>query len=175
MASIAKLNIERATARQLFRVVVKATDKINGASFTHGQNKRCYKVDITAQGSEFYVPNIFRDRVAVTVKGYPEFSMWSDLELVNTKAGCKSLGIVNSSLLSGVKYDHMHNPYQIPQTMVGVEINVDSEEFQEWYHALNVFTKFLPAAIFDAQHKISEILNKYFEELNRANSQKQSY
>ena len=28
MASIAKLNIENATARQLFRVVVKATDEI---------------------------------------------------------------------------------------------------------------------------------------------------
>ncbi len=132
MASIAKLNIERATACQLFRVVVKPTDEINEASFTHGQNKRRYKVDIMAQGSDFYVPNIFRDRVAVTAKGYPDISTWSDLELVNTKAGWESLGIVSSSLLSGVKYDHTHNPYPIPQTMAGVEINVDSEEFQEW-------------------------------------------
>ena len=59
MASIRKLNIEKATARQLFRVVVKATDEINEASYTHGQNKRRYKLDIMAQGSEFYVPNIF--------------------------------------------------------------------------------------------------------------------
>jgi hypothetical protein len=80
--------------------------------------------------------------------------------------------MVSSSLLSGVKYDHMHNPYPIQQTMAGVEINVDLEEFQEWYIA---FTKFPPAAIFDAQHKISEILNMYFEESNRANRQKQSY
>jgi hypothetical protein len=29
--------------------------------------------------------------------------------------------------------------------------------------------------IFDAQHKISEILNKHFEGSNRANSQRQSY
>jgi hypothetical protein len=34
-------------------------------------------------------------------------------------------------------------------------------QVQEWF---NAFTKFPPAAIFDAQHKISEILNKYFEE-----------
>ncbi len=161
MASNAKLNIEKATARQLFRVVVKATDEINEASFTHGQNKRRYKVDIMAQGSEFYVPNIFRDRVAVTAKGYPDISTWSDLELVNTKAGWESLGIVSSSLLSGVRYDHLHNPYPIPQTIAGVEINVDSEEFQEWY---NAYTEFPPAVIFDAQHKISEILNKCFEE-----------
>ncbi len=66
----------------------------------------------------------------------------------------------------------MHNPYPIPQTIAGVEIDVDSDECQDWF---NAFTKFPPAAIFDAQHKISEILNKYFEESNRANSQRQSY
>jgi hypothetical protein len=117
MALIAKLNIEKATARQLLRVVVKATDEINEASFTHGQNKRRYKVDIMAQGSEFYVPNIFRDCIAVTAKGYPDISTWSDLELVNTKSGWGSLCIVSSSLLSGVKYDHMGNPCPIKQTM----------------------------------------------------------
>ncbi len=113
MASTAKLNIEKATAHQLFRVIVKATEETNEASFTHGQNKRHYKVDIMAQGSEFYVPNRFRDRVAVTAKGYPDISTWSDLELVNTKAGWKSLRIVSSSLLLGVRYDHLHNTYLI--------------------------------------------------------------
>ncbi len=49
---------------------------------------------------------------------------------------------------------------------------MDSDEFQDWYLT---FTRFPPAAIFDAQHKISEILNKYFEESNRANRQRQSY
>jgi hypothetical protein len=76
---------------------------------------------------------------------------------------------VSSSLLSGVKYDHMHSPYPIPQKMAGVEIDVDSDEFQDWF---NASTKFQQAAIFDAQHKISEILNKYFKEsnpMNRAN------
>ncbi len=46
----AKLNIEKVTVRQLFRVVVKATDEINEESFIHGQNKHRYKVDIMAQG-----------------------------------------------------------------------------------------------------------------------------
>jgi hypothetical protein len=40
-----------------------------------------FKVDIMAQGSEFYVSNIFRDRVALTAKGYSDISTWSDLEL----------------------------------------------------------------------------------------------
>ena len=61
-----------------------------------------------------------------------------------------------SSLLSGVCYDHNGDAFPIPQTMAGVEIDVDSEEFQEWYHS---FTRFPPAAIFEAQHNISEILN----------------
>ena len=64
MPTTAKLNIEKATVRQLFRAVVKATDEINEASFLHGQNKHRFKVDIMAQGSEFYVPNIFRDRIS---------------------------------------------------------------------------------------------------------------
>ncbi len=34
MATIAKLNIEKATVRQLFRVVVKATDEIIEASLS---------------------------------------------------------------------------------------------------------------------------------------------
>jgi hypothetical protein len=41
MANIAKLNIERTTVGQLFRVVVKATGEINESSFTHGPNKHC--------------------------------------------------------------------------------------------------------------------------------------
>ncbi len=131
VALMAKLNIEKATVRQLFRVVVKAIDETNEPFFTHGQNKRCYKVDVMAQGSEYYVPDIFRGRIAVTAKGYPDISTWSDLELVNTKSGWESLCIVSSSLLLGVKYDHMHNSYQIPQTMAGVEIDVDSDEFQD--------------------------------------------
>ena len=53
-----------------------------------------------------------------------------------------------------------------------MEIDVDSDELQDWYHS---FTRFPPAAIFEAQRKISEILNKHFEESNRANRQKQSY
>ncbi len=87
MANFAKLNIEKATVRQLSRVVVKATNEINEASFTHGQNKRRYKVDIMAQGSEFYVQNIFRDRITVNAKEYPDISAWSDPELVNSKSG----------------------------------------------------------------------------------------
>ncbi len=82
MAYNLKLNIEKATVRQLFRAVVKATDEINEASFLHGQNKHWFKVDTMAQGSEFYVPNIFRDLnhlIALNAKGYPDISSGSDL------------------------------------------------------------------------------------------------
>ncbi len=37
------------------------------------------------------------------------------------------------------------------------------------------FTRFLLSAILEAQHKIREFLNKYFETSTRANRQKQSY
>ncbi len=74
MAIIATLNIEKATERQLFSAVVKATNEINEASFLHGQNKCRYKVDTMAQGSEFYMPNIFRGQITLNTKGYPDIS-----------------------------------------------------------------------------------------------------
>ncbi len=42
MTSAAKLNIEKATVCQLFRIDVMATDEINEASFTHEKNKHRY-------------------------------------------------------------------------------------------------------------------------------------
>ena len=90
----------------------------------------------------------------------------------NNKPGWEALGIVSSSLLSGTYRDYLGNEYLIPQTMAGVEINTDSDEFQGWYQA---FTKFQQAAIFESQYKIIEILNKHFEESNRTKRQKQSY
>ena len=56
--------------------------------------------------------------------------------------------------------------------MAGVEIDIDSDEFQAWYVA---FSKFPPQAIFEGQHKISEILSKHFEDPNRSKRQAQSY
>ena len=57
-------------------------------------------------------------------------------------------------------------------------------QWQEWRlililmnirHGTHHFSKFQPQAIFEAQHKISEILINYFEESNRTKRQKQSY
>ncbi len=56
--------------------------------------------------------------------------------------------------------------------MARIEIDCDSDEYQAWYQA---FTKFPAAAIFEAQHQISEILNKYFEEPILCTHQKKSY
>ncbi len=56
--------------------------------------------------------------------------------------------------------------------MAGVEIEVDSEEFQEWYRA---FTTFPSQAISEAQYQINPVINTYIEGGNRTNRQKQSY
>ena len=58
--------------------------------------------------------------------------------------------------------------------MAGVDIDVDSDEFQEWYSACTTF----PAqAISEAQHQINTTINKYVEggTWNRTNRQKQEY
>jgi hypothetical protein len=172
MATTTKLNIDKATVRQLFKVVARVADEIDESSFVHGSTKRRLALQPMANASEFYVPNMFKDRIMLNAKGYPDISGWSDIELANNKAGWEALGVVSSSLLSGTKFDHMGNEYLIPQTMAGIEIDCDSDEYQAWYTA---FTRFPPAAIFEAQHQISDILNKHFEESIRSTHQKKSY
>ena len=56
MANIKKLNIDKATVRQLFEAVVKAMVKINETSLMHGLTKRRLQIQPMAQASEFYVP-----------------------------------------------------------------------------------------------------------------------
>ncbi len=56
--------------------------------------------------------------------------------------------------------------------MAGIEIEVDSDEFQEWYRA---FTTFPSQAISEAQYQINAVINKYIQCGNRTNRQKQSY
>ncbi len=70
MVTAANPNIDKSTVRQLFRAVVKTTDEMNETSFVHGQNKRRFKVDTTAQGSGVNVPHIFRDQIVLTTKGF---------------------------------------------------------------------------------------------------------
>ena len=172
MATTTKLFIDKATVLQLFKAVVNASDEINEKCVFYGEAKRLLQIQQLAQASEFYVPNGFHDRVALTTNCHPDIRGWSDREWVNTKPGWESLGIASSSLLSGERQDHMGNFYPIPQTMAGVEIDIDSDEFQAWYLEFSIFP---PPAIFEGQHKISEILSKYFEDSNRSKRQKQSY
>ena len=63
MATTTKLNIDKATVRQVFKAVVKASNEILEASFVYGQNKRRLPVQPMAQASEFYVPNMFDERI----------------------------------------------------------------------------------------------------------------
>ena len=72
MATATNLNIDKATVRQLFKAVLKASDEINEKPFVHGQAKRLLQIQPLAQASEFYVPNGFNDRVALTTKGHPD-------------------------------------------------------------------------------------------------------
>ena len=69
MANITRLNIDKATVRQLFKAVVKATDEINKTLLIHGQTKRRPQVQPMAQASEFYVQNMINDLILLTSKG----------------------------------------------------------------------------------------------------------
>ena len=75
------------------------------------------------------------------------------------------MGVINGNLISGVHYYYVGNAYLIPQTMAGVEIDVDSDEFQEWYRE---FTTFPAQAISEAHYQINTTINKYVEGENKS-------
>ena len=129
---MAKLNIDKATVLQLFKAVTKASDEINEKSIVYGQAKRVLPLQHLAQASEFYIPNGNHDSIVLTTNGHPDIRAWSDWELVNTKPGWESLGIASSSLLSGERMDINGIYHPVPQNMAGVEIDIESEDFQAW-------------------------------------------
>ncbi len=82
-------------------------------------------------------------------------------ELFNNKEGWKPLGLVKCRSMSGTYFNNFGQEYLTPQFMIGVEVDVKSEEFKACYPG---FVTFPPAAIFGCQHNIIRILNEYFEE-----------
>ncbi len=66
--------------------------------------------------------------------------------------------------------DTYGNSFPIPQTMAGVEIDTDSDEFQAWYSA---FTSFPPSALLESQANLNEILGRHFEDTNQTGQRKQ--
>ena len=72
MANTTKLNIDKATVRQLFKAVAKVSDELIELSFILGQNKRRLQVQQMAHASEFYVPIMYNDRIFLTSNGYPD-------------------------------------------------------------------------------------------------------
>ena len=82
MTTTTKLNIDKATVRQLFKAVVNASDEINEKCVFYGEAKRLLQIQQLAQASEFYVPNGYHDRIALTTNGHPDIRAWSDREML---------------------------------------------------------------------------------------------
>ncbi len=70
----------------------------------------------------------------------------------------------------GMYQDTYGNSFPIPQTMAGVEIDTNSDEFQAWYLA---FTSFPPSAMLESQAKLNKILGRHFEDTNQTGRKKQ--
>ncbi len=102
--------------------------------------------DKSASTSRAYSPNQFTGTI-VLKNGCSWMRVRPDRELVNNKPGRESSRVVNWSLISGVHYDYAGNKYPIPQTMAGVGIDVDFDEFQEWYKSFTTFVWTLPCPV----------------------------
>jgi len=111
-----KINVDKVSLKVLFKTMAKMNDDMNETSFVHSITKRRLQIKAQAQAADFYTPNQFSDTI-VLKKGCPWMRDWPDHDLVNTKKGWESLGVINGNLISGDHYDYAGNAYPIPQTM----------------------------------------------------------
>ena len=109
----AKINVDKASLKTLFKTIAKINDDLNEISFVHGTTRRRQQIKAQAQAADFYTPNQFTDTI-VLKNGSPWMRDWPDHELANTKQGWEVLGVINGNLISGEHYDYAGNPYPIP-------------------------------------------------------------
>ena len=123
-----KINVDKVSFKVLFKTMAKINYNMNRTSFVHSITKRRLQIKAQAQSADFYTPNQFSFEEGLPMDHW--MYDWQDHELVNTKQGWEALGVINGNLISGDHYYYAGNAYPIPQTMAGIEIEVDSEEFQ---------------------------------------------
>ena len=100
-------------------------------SILYGRTSRRLPIRPITQASVFHIPNQFQvtDRSPVT-KGHPDRRGWADLELVNINPGWQALGDCEQrSDIESTYQDAFGNEFPIPQTMTGVEIDTESDEY----------------------------------------------
>ncbi len=151
-----KINVGKVSLKVLLKTMAKMTNYMNETSFLHSITKRQLQIKAQAQAADFFTPNLFSDTI-VLEKGCPEMLDWPEHDLVNTKQGWEILGVINGNLISGDHYYYAGHAYLIPQTMAGIDIELDSEEFQEWYYG--EFTTFPSQAISEALYQINAVIN----------------
>ncbi len=107
-------------------------------NFVQTTTKRLLQIKAQAKAADFYTPNRFSD-IIVLKNGCPWMLDWTDHELVNNKTRWEALGVINGHLILGYYLDFTGNDYLITQIMADVEIDVDFDEFQEWYKEFTTF------------------------------------
>ena len=80
MATQVKINVGKATAKQLFKAVVRVSDELNETTIVYGPKKRRLPISPIAQAPDFHVPNQVRDQIPLK-KGLPYLKSWSDYDL----------------------------------------------------------------------------------------------
>ena len=89
-----KINVDKVSLKVLFKTMAKMKDNMNETSFVHSITKRRLQIKAQAQAADFYTPYQFSDTI-VLKKGCPWMRDWPDHDLVDTKKGWESLGVIN--------------------------------------------------------------------------------
>ena len=80
---MAKINVDKASLKTLFKTIAMINDDLNEISFVHGTPRRRLQIKAQAQAADFYTPNQFTDTIVLR-DGNPWMRDWPDHELANT-------------------------------------------------------------------------------------------
>jgi hypothetical protein len=100
-----KINVDKVSFKVLFKTMAKINDNMHRTSFVHSITKCRLQIKAQAQAAEFYTPNQISDTI-VLKNGCPWMRDWPNHDLVNTKQGWDSLGVINGNLISGNHQDY---------------------------------------------------------------------
>ena len=100
-----KINVDKVSSKVFFKTMAKMNHDMNETSFVYSitTRRRQLQIKLQVQAAKFYTHNQFSDHI-VLKKGCPWMRDWPDHDLVNTKQGWGSLGVINGNLISGDHY-----------------------------------------------------------------------
>ena len=163
-----RIDTDNCDALTLYKTLARIVDALNDKN-VKDQYRKPHAVSVFVEAAQHYVPS-HKDKIPRDADGNPNLKHWPDNGYCNNKPTWEDQGITKGYLPGSIYLDANGEDKPIPMLMSGIEIDPESDEYQEWYRR---FIGTPPSVIPQIQAEINQELNKYFDEPVRSNRKMQ--